>query len=88
MNYIIPINEDNKMDLDESSNINMKDLDLNNKKNINNQNNEYDFDYGFDENKILFEIESYQSCLEFIEYIFDPAKQEEILNISFINGFL
>ena len=85
---IIPINEDNKMDLDESSNINMKDLDLNNKKNINNQNNEYDFDYGFDENKILFEIESYQSCLEFIDYIFDPSKQDEILNISFINEII
>ena len=82
----LKINDDNKMDLDESSNMNIfKELDLDNK---NNSNEEYDFDYGFDEEKILFEIESYQSCLEFIEYIFDPAKQEEILNISFINEII
>ena len=82
------LNDDNKMDLDESSNINiMKELDLDSD-NKNNPNDEYDFDYGFDEEKILFEIESYQSCLEFIEYIFDPSKQEEILNISFINEII
>ena len=90
LNVINPLklNEDNEMDLDESSNIIMKDLNLNNKNNKDDLNNEYDFDYGFDEDKILFEIESYQSCLEFIEYIFDPSKQEEILNISFINEII
>lgn len=83
------INPDLQMDLDESSEINgIKELNLNNKNNKNNQNNEYDFDYGFDEDKILFEIESYQSCLEFIDYIFDPTKQQEILNISFINEII
>ena len=86
------INPDLQMDLDESSEINningIKELNINNKNNKNNPNNEYDFDYGFDEDKILFEIESYQSCLEFIEYIFDPTKQQEILNISFINEII
>ena len=80
------INVDNQMDFDESSDINnkidMKKIDLNNK------NKETEYDYGFDEDKILFEIDSYQSCLEFIEYIFDPSKHEEILNISFINEII
>ncbi len=79
------------MDLDESSEINgIKDLDINNNKNNikNKLENKYDFDYGFDEDKIYFEIESYKSCLDFIEYIFDPSKQEEILNISFINEII
>ena len=86
------MNPELQMDLDESSEINningIKDLNINNKNNKNNSNNEYDFDYGFDEDKILFEIESYQSCLDFIEYIFDPTKQQEILNISFINEII
>ena len=86
-------NFDNQMDFDESSDINnlngLKDLDLNNKNNKNKlNNNEYEFDYGFDEEKTQFEIESYQSCLDFIEYIFDPSKQEQIFNISFINEII
>ena len=85
------INPDLQMDLDESSEINgIKDLDINNNNNNikNKLENKYDFDYGFDEDKIYFEIESYKSCLDFIEYIFDPSKQEEILNISFINEII
>ena len=82
-------NPDNQMDFDESSEPNnrnaIKDQDFGNKNNLK---NEYEFDYGFDEDKILFEIESYQSCLHFIEYIFDPSKQDEILNISFINEII
>ena len=85
---ILNINNDNQMDFDESSEINIKEIDKKNKNNKPNLKDEYDFDYGFDEDKILFEIESYQSCLEFIEYIFDPSKQEEILNISFINEII
>ena len=86
-------NFDNQMDFDESSDINnlngLKDLDLNNKNNKNKlNNNENEFDYGFDEEKTQFEIESYQSCLDFIEYIFDPSKQEQIFNISFINEII
>ena len=91
-------NEDMQMDLEEvdismnNSNLNIikedeqiKNKNSNNiiKNNIDNFN--YDFDYGFDEDKIVFEIESYKSCLNFIEYIFDPDKQDEILNMSFIN---
>ena len=90
MNDIPHINPELQMDLDESSEISgIKDLDINNKNNKKKLNNEqYDFDYGFDEDKIYFEIESYKSCLDFIEYIFDPSKQEEILNISFINEII
>ena len=79
----------NKMDLDEASNINMsEEVSLYNKKeekSINDENMNNDFDFDFAEDKILFGIETYKSCLDFIEYIFDPSKQEEFLNISFIN---
>ena len=89
------MNIDNQMDLEENdinNNNNIKDDEqinnnINRNNNRNNMNN-YDFDYGFDEEKIAFEIESYQSCLEFIEYLFDPSKQEEILNMSFINEII
>ena len=81
------IKHENQMDLDESSNINMteENISLFNKKE---NNDNILFDYGFDEDKILFGIESYQSCLDFIEYIFDPTKTEEMLNISFINEII
>ena len=69
INPIININEDQPM----------------RKNNERNNLDKYSFDYGFDEEKIMFEIESYQSCLDFIEYLFDPSKQKDILNISFIN---
>ena len=80
----------NKMDLDEASNINMsEEVSLYNKKeekSINDENMNNDFDFA--EDKILFGIETYKSCLDFIEYIFDPSKQEEFLNISFINEII
>ena len=82
----------NKMDLDEASNINMsEEVSLYNKKeekSINDENMNNDFDFDFAEDKILFGIETYKSCLDFIEYIFDPSKQEEFLNISFINEII
>ena len=82
----------NKMDLDETSNINMsEEVSLYNKKeekSINDENMNNDFDFDFAEDKILFGIETYKSCLDFIEYIFDPSKQEEFLNISFINEII
>ena len=86
---------DNQMDLDETeininSIMNIKEnnqLEERNKNNKNNgQNNE--FDYGFDDEKIMFEIESYHSCLNFIDYIFDPSKQEEILNMPFLTEII
>ena len=86
--------EDNQMDLEDNdisqnSFMNIRDNNLiqtknNNKNNIENT----EFDYGFDEDKIVFEIESYESCLDFIEFIFDPLNQEEILNMSFINEII
>ena len=91
------MNIDNEMDLEENDNnmnsIIIKDDEQINNNNINRNNNRnnlnnYDFDYGFDDDKIVFEIESYQSCLEFIEYLFDPSKQDEILNMSFINEII
>ena len=89
-------NEDMQMDLEEvdimnNSNLNIikEDEQIKNKNNKNIIDNfNYDFDYGFDEDKIVFEIESYKSCLNFIEYLFDPDKQDEILNISFINEII
>ena len=82
----------NKTDLDEASNINMsEEVSLYNKKeekSINDENMNNDFDFDFAEDKILFGIETYKSCLDFIEYIFDPSKQEEFLNISFINEII
>ena len=82
----------NKMDLDEASNINMsEEVSLYNKKeekSINDENMNNDFDFDFAEDKILFGIETYKSCLDLIEYIFDPSKQEEFLNISFINEII
>ena len=88
------MNINNQMELEESD-INMNSI-MNIRNNEQNQirgsniNNaeKYDFDYGFDEDKLVFEIESYQSCLDFIDYIFDPSKQEEILNMSFINEII
>ena len=88
------MNINNQMDLEESD-INMNSI-MNIRNNEQNQirgsniNNDekYDFNYGFDEDKLVFEIESYQSCLDFIDYIFDPSKQEEILNMSFINEII
>ena len=88
------MNANNQMDLEESDINNNSIMNIrNNEQNQNINNNEnnlnkYDFDYGFDGDKIVFEIESYQSCLDFIEYIFDPAKQEEILNMSFMNEII
>ena len=90
------MNENVQMDLEESSMnmnsiMNIRNNEQNQNININNAGNnldKYDFDYGFDEDKIVFEIESYQSCLDFIEYIFDPSKQEEILNMSFMNEII
>ena len=82
----------NKMDLDETSNINMsEEVSLYNKKeekSFDDENMNNDFDFDFAEDKILFGIETYKSCLDFIEYIFDPSKQEEFLNISFINEII
>ncbi len=81
---------DYQMDLEEAD-INNNSIMNRNENNLikDNRNNEInDFDYGFDEEKIKFEIESYQSCLEFIEYIFDPSKQEEILNMSLLNEII
>ena len=82
----------NKMDLDEASNINMsEEVSLYNKKeekSFDDENMNNDFDFDFAEDKILFGIETYKSCLDFIEYIFDPSKQEEFLNISFINEII
>ena len=46
------------------------------------------FDYGYDKDKIKFEIESLKSCLEFIDYLFSQDNQEEISNISFINDII
>ena len=46
------------------------------------------FDYGFDEDKIIYEIESLQSCYEFINYLFISSNQENILNISFMNEII
>ena len=88
------INTNNQMDLEESDiNMNLimnvkEDNQISNKRNNKNNFDKFNFDYGFDEDKIMFEIESYQSCLDFIDYIFDPSKQEEILNMSFINEII
>ena len=86
---------DNQMDLEEAdisiNSILKEDEKIKIRNNNNNNRNEFenfDFDYGFDEEKIVFEIESYHSCLNFIEYLFDPTKQDEILNISFINEII
>jgi len=46
------------------------------------------FDYGYDKDKIKFEIESLKSCLAFIDYLFSQDNQEEISNISFINEII
>ena len=73
-----------QMDLDDVDNIKKdEEINLNNK-----QNNENNFDYGFEEDKIMFEIESYQSCLNFIDYIFDPSQQDNLLNMSIINEII
>ena len=92
-NLNMNINPDDHMELDEG------DINVNSIMNINedqpmkrnndrNNLDKYSFDFGFDEEKIMFEIESYQSCLDFIEYLFDPSKQKDILNISFINEII
>jgi len=46
------------------------------------------FDYGFDDDKIIYEIESIHSCYEFINYLFNNSNQTEIFNISFINKII
>ena len=46
------------------------------------------FDYGFDDDKILYEIEALHSCYEFINYLFNPSNQKEIYDISFINSII
>ena len=46
------------------------------------------FDYGFDDDKIIYEIESINSCYEFINYLFNSSNQTEIFNISFINKII
>ena len=74
----------NNMDLEEEkSNDDNKSI---SNMNIDDNNNYLnDFDYGIDKEKIIFEIESYQYCLDFINYIFDPVNQEKILEISFLD---
>ena len=75
-------------------NIQNKIMDDEEEKNIeisnNNNNNleKFKFDYGFDDDKIRYEIESLNSCYNFINYIFNSSNQKEILNISFINDII
>ena len=95
-NYLMNI--ENQMDLEEADinmnsimNLNGNEQNIANNVNRNNHRNNldnYDIYYGLDEDKIIFEIESYKSCLDFIEYLFDPLKQNEILNMSFINEII
>ena len=95
-NYLMNI--ENQMDLEEADintnsimNLNGNEQNIDNNANRNNHRNNldnYDIYYGLDEDKIIFEIESYKSCLDFIEYLFDPLKQNEILNMSFINEII
>ena len=82
---------DNQMDLEEADIHNNSIMNRNENNLIRNNRNSFeinDFDYGFDKEKIVFEIESYQSCLKFIEYIFDPSEQEELLNMSLLNEII
>ena len=60
-------------------------------KNIDINNNfleKINFDYGFEDDKIIYEIESLNSCYEFINYIFNISNQRDILNISLINSII
>ena len=54
----------------------------------NNFSQKTNFVYGFDEDKIIYELESLNSCYEFINYLFNPSNQSKILDISFINSII
>ena len=47
-----------------------------------------EFNYGIDKDEIIFELKSYELCLDFIKFIFNPKNQEEVLNFSFIREIL
>ena len=66
----------------ENKEIKIKDRIITN--NLGNQN----FDYGYDKDKIKFEIDSLKSCYEFIDYLSSQDNHEEISNISFINEII
>ena len=73
-----------------NNNLNVKYKMIGDGKIINKKNNleNMKFNYGFDDDKIKYEIESLQSCYDFINYIFSPLNQEEILNISFLDRII
>ena len=80
--------------IEKSGKLNKNDINNNykEKEEIENINNNYfndiQFDYGFDDNNIIYEIESIHSCYEFINYLFNSSNQSEILNISFIDKII
>ena len=60
----------------------------NNDLNNEDKNLEENFDYGIDEDKIIFEKDSYDSCLKFIELLFNNEKYNKKFDISFISEIL
>ena len=60
----------------------------NNELNNEDKNLEENFDYGIDEDKIIFEKDSYDSCLKFIDLLFNNEKNNKKFDISFISEIL